>query len=108
MFPVDTHIHRIALRLGLVPPKTTAEQTAERLKPLIVPEDRYETHVLMIEHGRRTCRAINPKCEGCPLLRMCPTGQHRVKRGSMRARRRNCPPLSHGARMRRATSDNGK
>lgn len=84
MFPVDTHIHRIALRLGLVPPKASAERTAELLKPLIVPEDRYETHVLLIEHGRRTCRAINPKCNQCLLLRMCPAGRGRVGKGAVR------------------------
>lgn len=78
MFPVDTHIHRIALRLGLVPPKTTAEQTAELLTPLIAPADRYETHVLLIEHGRRTCWAIHPKCEECPLLNRCPAGKNRT------------------------------
>ncbi len=80
MFPVDTHIHRIARRLELVEPKTSPERTAELLKPLIAPADRYEMHVLMIEHGRKTCRAINPKCGSCVLLRMCPMGRTRVKR----------------------------
>ncbi len=79
MFPVDTHIHRIARRLELVDPKASAERTAELLKPLIAPADRYEMHVLTIEHGRKTCRAINPKCERCVLLRMCPMGRVRVK-----------------------------
>lgn len=78
MFPVDTHIHRIAVRLGLVPSKDSAERTAELMKPLIAPKDRYEMHVLLIEHGRKTCRAIDPRCESCPLLRMCPTGHARV------------------------------
>lgn len=79
MFPVDTHIHRIAIRLGLVPSKTSAERTADVLKPLIRPEDRYEMHVLLIEHGRKTCRAINPRCGECSLLRMCPTGKARME-----------------------------
>jgi endonuclease-3 len=78
MFPVDTHIHRIAIRLGLVPPMTTAEQTGELLKPLIPRDDRYEMHVLLIEHGRKTCRAIGPRCNVCPLLRMCPTGRKKM------------------------------
>lgn len=78
MFPVDTHIHRIALRVGLVPPKTTADQTAALLTPLIAPADRYETHVLLIDHGRKTCRATNPRCDECPLLRMCPEGKSRI------------------------------
>jgi endonuclease-3 len=78
LFPVDTHIHRIARRLGLVPPKATAEQTQVLLTPLIRPSGRYETHVLLIGHGRQTCRAINPRCDECVLLKMCPFGQQRT------------------------------
>jgi endonuclease III len=74
LFPVDTHIHRIARRLELIPPKATAEQAHDLLKPLIAPKTRYETHVLLIEHGRRTCKAINPRCDDCVLLKMCPMG----------------------------------
>ena len=78
MFPVDTHIHRIAIRLGLVDQRTTAEQVSALLKPLIPPEDRYEMHVLLIEHGRKTCRAMSPKCDVCALLKMCPTGKRNL------------------------------
>ena len=77
VFPVDTHIHRIARRLGLIPPRATAEQAHDLLKPMIPPRDRYEMHVLLIEHGRKTCRAVNPKCERCVLLEMCPYGNAR-------------------------------
>jgi endonuclease-3 len=75
LFPVDTHIHRIARRLALIPPKASAEQAHDLLKPLIAPAHRYETHVLLIEHGRRTCKAKNPQCDDCVLLKMCPAGQ---------------------------------
>ena len=80
LFPVDTHIHRIARRLGLVPPRATPEQTQDLLTPTIDPTDRYEAHVLLIEHGRKTCRAINPRCEECVLLKICPFGQQRTGR----------------------------
>jgi len=80
VFPVDTHIHRIARRLELIPAKATAEQAHDLLKPLIPPKDRYEMHVLQIEHGRKTCRAINPKCNECPLLDLCPFGRLRTLR----------------------------
>jgi endonuclease-3 len=79
VFPVDTHIHRIARRLKLIGPKTTAERSHDLLKPMIPPTDRYEMHVLLIEHGRRTCRAINPRCGECVLLDVCPYGQERLK-----------------------------
>ena len=86
LFPVDTHIERIAKRLGWVEPKASAERVSGMLKPLIAPADRYEMHVLLIEHGRKTCRARNPQCEPCPLRRMCPTGKQIIAQ-------RHRPPL---------------
>jgi endonuclease III len=73
VFPVDTHIHRIAKRLGLIGPKESAEQAQMSLTQLIEPADRYETHILLIEHGRRTCRALNPRCDDCVLANICPS-----------------------------------
>ena len=92
LFPVDTHIHRIAIRLGLIPQKTTAEQAHDLLKPIIAPQDRYEMHVLLIEHGRRTCRAINPKCGQCTLLKMCPTGREITRATGGAATEEDPPP----------------
>ena len=79
VFPVDTHIHRIARRLGWIGPRTTAERAHDILKPLIAPKDRYEMHVLLIAHGRKTCKAINPRCEECVLLRQCPFGKSKLR-----------------------------
>jgi endonuclease-3 len=79
VFPVDTHIHRIAKRLELIPQRASAEQAQEILTAMIRPSDRYAMHVLLIAHGRQTCRAINPECENCVLLSMCPFGKHRIK-----------------------------
>jgi endonuclease-3 len=78
LFPVDTHIHRIARRLQLIGPRATAEQAHVILKPMIEPADRYAMHVLLIEHGRKTCKAINPRCGECVLLDVCPFGQQRI------------------------------
>jgi endonuclease-3 len=72
LFPVDTHIQRIAIRLGLIPPKSSAEEAHELLTPMIRLEDRYAMHVLLIAHGRKTCTARSPKCAQCVLRRMCP------------------------------------
>jgi endonuclease-3 len=73
VFPVDTHIHRIAIRLGLLDKSASAVRTQEFLTPLIPPKARYETHVLLIEHGRKTCRAIRPLCDRCALADICPS-----------------------------------
>jgi endonuclease-3 len=82
VFPVDTHIHRIAQRLKWIGPKVSAERAHDLLEPVIPAADRYEMHVLLIEHGRRTCKAINPQCERCKLLAMCPFGKSRRKDAS--------------------------
>jgi endonuclease-3 len=80
VFPVDTHIHRIARRLELVPARASAEQTQAILTPQIKPQDRYALHVLLIAHGRQTCKAISPRCDECPILDRCPWGQQRERR----------------------------
>lgn len=70
-FPVDTHIHRIARRLGWVPPKATPQRTHAILAALI-PKVRYlEAHLNLISLGRRICRARAPLCPSCPLRRLC-------------------------------------
>jgi endonuclease-3 len=71
-FPVDTHVHRVATRLGLVPPRATAEQAQELLQRSIRPGDVYALHMQLIRHGRAICRAPRPLCEECPLLDICP------------------------------------
>jgi endonuclease-3 len=71
--PVDTHVHRVARRLGLVPPKATAEQ-ADRLLHDLVPEGlRTRLHVGLIRLGREICKAPTPRCNVCPLKDLCPT-----------------------------------
>jgi endonuclease-3 len=79
VFPVDTHIHRIARRLGWIGVKVSAEKAHEILEPAIPAEDRYEMHVLLIAHGRQTCKAANPRCEKCTLLDVCPYGKRRMR-----------------------------
>jgi endonuclease-3 len=71
--PVDTHVHRVSSRLGLVPAKTTAEQ-ADRLLHGLVPDGlRTPLHVALIRLGRQTCKAGVPRCHQCPLRDLCPT-----------------------------------
>jgi endonuclease-3 len=78
VLPVDTHIHRVSKRLGLIPPATSAEEAHDRLS-LLCPSERIHTfHVLMITHGRRTCRAQNPLCRSCCLRDVCPVGRTRL------------------------------
>ncbi len=73
--PVDTHVHRVAQRLGLVPPKASAEKAHDILEGVLAPEQVYPLHIMLIKHGRRLCRAQRPLCGECPLLEGCPAGQ---------------------------------
>ena len=71
-FPVDTHVHRVTRRLGLVPEKADAVKTQELLQAAVPPNDMYDLHVLLIRHGREVCVARRPLCSRCPLATLCP------------------------------------
>jgi len=75
VMPVDTHIHRVSRRLGLVPDRTSANAAHALLTSLIPPEIIYPLHINLIRHGRRTCRAGRPQCASCVLLDLCPHGR---------------------------------
>ena len=71
--PVDTHVHRVSRRLGLIPPRTSAER-ADRLLHALVPDGlRTQLHVALIRLGREICKAPVPRCPLCPLKDLCPT-----------------------------------
>ena len=71
--PVDTHVHRVARRLGLVPPKATAEHADRLLHDLVAEGLRTRLHVGLIRLGREICKAPTPRCNVCPLKDLCPT-----------------------------------
>ncbi|MGA9771738.1 MAG: endonuclease III [Blastocatellia bacterium] len=71
VFPIDTHIFRIARRLALLPEKCS-DKEAHQLMTAMIPEGRfYEIHVNIIRHGRKVCRPQNPNCEQCCLVEYC-------------------------------------
>lgn len=70
-FPVDTHVHRVAGRLGLLPPRATAVKAHDLLAALGPPETYYPMHINLIRHGREICRARAPHCHICPLQDLC-------------------------------------
>ena len=71
--PVDTHVYRVARRLGLLPPKATVEQAHRLLTELAGPQNVYPLHVNLVTHGRRVCHARRPNCSRCPLALICPS-----------------------------------
>ena len=70
-FPVDTHVHRVARRLGLIPEGTSREKAHQLLEALIPPEIYYPFHLNLIAHGRAVCHARNPECARCVLQDHC-------------------------------------
>ncbi len=69
--PVDTHVLRVSKRLGLIADNMTAEKAESELQAQLAEELYYPFHLLLIEHGRTLCVARNPRCEQCPLNRIC-------------------------------------
>ncbi len=72
-FPVDTHIHRVSKRLGLIEEKTTADAAHEIMERQVRPELRFQLHMQLITHGRQICKARRPLCGECPLSADCPS-----------------------------------
>jgi endonuclease-3 len=75
VMPVDTHIHRIAGRVGLIPAGTSADAAHAILTEMTPPARMLEAHLLLITHGRTTCTARRPRCEECALLDLCDYGR---------------------------------
>jgi len=71
--PVDTHVHRVTTRLGLIPARTSAEKADRILHDLSPAPIRVELHVGLITLGREICKAGTPRCAICPLSDLCPT-----------------------------------
>lgn len=75
-FPVDTHIYRVTGRIGLRPEKMTVEQAHPHLESLFPPETYYAAHLNIIRLGREICQARRPRCEVCPIIKMCDYGRN--------------------------------
>lgn len=71
IMPVDTHVHRVSKRLGLIGPKVSADQAHEIFLKITPAEWVYPLHVQLIQHGRRVCHAQRPVCAHCPLAGIC-------------------------------------
>ena len=70
-FPIDTHVHRVAKRLGLIGARVSAEQAHNIFDEIVPPEWVYPLHVNLIRHGRQICHAQRPNCTQCPLFSEC-------------------------------------
>ena len=70
-FPVDTHILRVGKRMGFIPEKLSAEKAHSWMAPLVPKGRALSLHLNLIRFGREICRAKNPKCKLCFLVKEC-------------------------------------
>lgn len=83
VFPVDTHVHRLAQRIGLIGTRTNAGRAHEELARLVPPSRVLEFHLQLIRHGRTACTARKPQCLDCSLLDLCREGRRRLAAGEL-------------------------
>lgn len=70
---VDTHVYRVAHRLGLVPPTANTPLKVETCLEKIIPDaDMADAHHWLLLHGRYICKSARPMCEKCPFDDFCP------------------------------------
>jgi len=70
-FPVDTHVLRVGKRLGFIPERTNAEKAHQWMVPLIPERKSLSLHLNLIRFGREICKAQNPQCSICFLIKEC-------------------------------------
>ncbi len=73
VLPVDTHVFRVAWRLGLIEQRIGESRAHDALQAQILPEQTFRFHIALITHGRQVCKARTPLCPLCPLTDLCPT-----------------------------------
>ena len=71
VMPVDTHVHRISQRLGLVPEGVSRTKSHDLLEERVPNDIKYEFHRLLIDHGRKHCKAQHATCCEGPLADLC-------------------------------------
>lgn len=98
--PVDTHVHRIANRLGAVRTDAPAE-TEEALRKVIPERYWIPLNPLLVQHGQNLCRPRGPRCGECPISTKCATGRA-LAAGTAPPRKEDRPRRKAGASRRPA------
>jgi endonuclease-3 len=83
VLPVDTHLHRVSGRIGLIGPRVTADQAHDQLLALL-PLDAdvlWNFHHNMLKHGQRICVWGTPRCERCVLRKHCDYAREHGRQG---------------------------
>jgi len=96
VMPVDTHVHRVANRVGIADAKT-ADKTFAQLQKNIPDGKKFLLHTLLIRFGRKICRANNPLCGICRLYDICefPEKEHYAMKSGTEPKENNFIILEH-------------
>lgn len=70
-FPVDTHVHRVSRRIGLIGLRTSRAAAQDELAAIVPVASYYSFHINLIKHGRAVCKARGPMCNDCQVRRLC-------------------------------------
>jgi len=77
--PVDSHHHRVAIRLGILPAKVDVGKSHAILEALLpadwTAQQVYDHHEVLMLHGQKCCYYRNPACDRCPLSNLCPSNR---------------------------------
>ena len=79
VIPIDTHVNRVAKRLGFAPADGDYDDVRLSLQALFDRSDFLAVHLLFIAHGQKTCKAPRPLCSKCPVNEHCPSAGKWVK-----------------------------
>ena len=73
LLPVDVHVHRVSIRLGLIGKKVSADNAHALLQALLPRDARtiYNFHKALLRHGQRICVFERPRCNKCPITDLC-------------------------------------
>ncbi|MDN5358207.1 MAG: endonuclease [Candidatus Diapherotrites archaeon] len=69
--PVDTHVYRVAKRLGIVLENAKPEDVEEALKRIVPRSEWIKVNHALVRFGRAVCRPVGPKCDECPFKDVC-------------------------------------
>jgi endonuclease III len=71
LMPIDRHVDRVVRRVGMIPQKVSVDDAHDLFLGMLEPDQMYEAHVNLIQHGRKICHAQRPEHEICPLRARC-------------------------------------
>lgn len=108
---VDTHVARVAYRLGLALAVQDLDRAYRELMEIIDPtwdaDDLYELHSLIKRHGQETCHALAPACRSCALAELCPQAASSIRRTAVSKPRSDAEVLSFSRPSVKASSTAG-